>query len=409
MKVSLSFGKGKMVKRSDRHKKRIGRSSGFVLHFRGAGVDQEKMDEIILDYLHKKADLLGEDTSSADFNAHMGIEAIARGDYRPDRTQKLEGTSANIREKLKYMKDLGFIRKDDFRTQVLVNYARILQTNDSAARLKFLQQRIGRWKLPCPQGVGPKWTPRQNGYKHYRIRSGIMFLYAVKSAEDHNVEIDTDDLMLSALRFFTPREHHCIDEDFLKDYINQYFTEKAVKEPDYRAEFESQMDRVERDLGETLRSEDPCAFSRKCRNAANDAYCLIILMREADLIEADNCNMPISHWSATQQAYDQTPKVPEFNVVRLKDAGRRLLLESINLLPIWYEDICALIPSSAQEDRVRMAFFVKELALDKNIAQADILKQELEYLASLGVTGRCENGVFIPERRPVFELQYDMP
>ena len=136
-----------MAKRSDRHKKRIGRSSGFVLHFRSAGVDQEKMDKIILDYLRKKADLLGEDTSSADFNAQMAIEVIARGDYQPDRTQNLEGTSAYVREKLKYMKDLGFIRDDGYLTQTLLDYARISQANDSAARLKLLQQRIGCWKI----------------------------------------------------------------------------------------------------------------------------------------------------------------------------------------------------------------------------------------------------------------------
>ncbi len=409
MKVSLSFGKGKMAKRSERHKKRIGRSSGFVLHFRGSGVDQEKMDKIILDYLRKKADLLGEDTSSADFNAQMAIEVIARGDYQPDRTQNLEGTSAYVREKLKYMKDLGFIRNDGCLTQALRDYARISQTNDHAARLKLLQQRIGCWKLPCPQGVGPGWAPRQNGYRHYRIRPGIMFLYAVKSAEDHGVEIDTDDLALSALRFFTPHQHERVDEEFLKNHIDEYFTRKAESLPDYKAEFESQMDRVERDLGENLRANNPCAFAMKCRNATNNAYCLIILMRKVDLIEADNRNSAIGHWSGTQQAYDKTGKVPEFNVVRLKDTGRRLLLESIDLLPIWYEDICALISSRAEEDIKRMADFVEKLALGENIPQSDISEQELEYLARLELTGRCENGVFIPEHRPVFELQYDMP
>ena len=69
-----------MAKRSERHKRRVGKSGGFALHFRGAGVDQEKMDKIIFDYLRKKADLLGEDTSSADFNAQMAIEVIALGE-----------------------------------------------------------------------------------------------------------------------------------------------------------------------------------------------------------------------------------------------------------------------------------------------------------------------------------------
>ena len=409
MRAFLFFRRRKMAKRTERHKTRIGTSSGFAIHFRGAGVDQEKMDKIILDYLRKKADLLGEDTSSADFNAQMAIEVIARGDYQPDRTQNLEGTSAYVREKLKYMKDLGFIRDDGYLTQTLRDYARISQANDSAARLNLLQQRIGCWKLRCPQGARGRWTPKQNGYRHYRIRPGIMFLYALKSAEDHGVEIDTDDLALSALRFFTPAQQDRVDEEFLKNHIDQYFAGKAESLPDYKAEFESQMDRVERDLGENLRANDPCAFARKCRAATNNAYCLIILMRKVDLIETDNRNSAIGHWSGTQQAYDNTKNVPEFNVVTLKDAGRRLLLELINLLPIWYEDICALISSRVEEDRKRMADFVERLALGENIPQSDISEQELEYLARLGLTGRCEDRVFIPERRPVFEQQYDRP
>jgi hypothetical protein len=398
-----------MARRSDRHRRRIGRSGGFVLHFRGAGVDQEKMDKIILDYLRKKSDLLGEDTSSADFNAQMAIEVIARGDYQPDRTQNLEGTSAYIREKLKYLKDLGFVRKDGYLTQTLRDYVKFSQRNDAAAILELLQQRIGRWKLFCPQGAGPKWTPKQNGYTHYRIRPGIMFLYAIKSAEDHGVEIDTDDLTLTALRFFTPAQRDPVDEGFLKEYVDQYFAEKAVRVPDYKAAYEGQIDRVERDLGENLRANDPCAFARKCRNAANEAYCLIILMRKTDLIEADNCNMAIGHWSATQQSYEQTGKVPEFNIVRLMEAGRQLLAESIELLPIWYEDICSSIPSDAREDRDRLVDHINRLCLDNRIPQDAIANNDVEYLEALGLAGRFENGVFVPDRRPLFELQYDMP
>jgi len=398
-----------MVKRSERHRRRVGRSSGFALHLRAAGVDQQKMDEIIVDYLRMESDLLGQETRPTDFNARMGIEAIARGDYRPDRACSLEGPSANVREKLRYMKYLGFIRKDGFRTQILTDYVRALNANDSVSRLNLLQRRVARWKLRCPQGAGAAWTPQQNGYRHYRIRPGIMLLYAVKSAEDHGVEIDTDDLTLTALRFFTPAQHNRIDEEFLKNHIDQYFTSKARSLPDYRAEFESQMARVERDLGKNLRANDPYAFARKCRNAANDAYCMIILMRKVSLVEAPNGNTKIEHWSATQESYDQTGKVPEFNIVTLTDAGKQLLAESVNLLPIWYEDICALIPQDTEKGRARITFFIKELSLGNNISEDGISKEELECLANLGVLGRCENGVFIPNRRPVFELQYDMP
>lgn len=275
--------------------------------------------------------------------------------------------------------------------------------------MKLLQQRIGCWKLPCPQGLGPEWTPKQNGYRHYRIRPGIMFLYAVKSAEDHGVDIDTDDLTLTALRFFTPLQHNRVDEQFLKNHIDEYFASKPESLPDYKAEFESQMDRVERDLGEDLRANDPYAFARKCRAATNNAYCLIILMRKVDLIETDNRNSAIGHWSGTQQEYDNTGKVPEFNIVRLKDTGRRLLLESINRLPVWYEDICEVMSSREEKDQAKMATFVNELSVGNNIPQDTISNDEIDCLANLGLSGRCENGVFIPDRRPVFELQYDRP
>jgi hypothetical protein len=409
MRAFLFFRRTKMAKRTERHKTRIGTSSGFAIHLRGAGVDQQKMDETILDYLRMESDLLGQETRPTEFNARMSIEAIARGDYQPDRACSLEGPSANVREKLRYMKYLGFIRKDGFRTQVLTDYVGALNANNSVARLNLLQHRIARWKLRCPQGAGGRWTPKQNGYRHYRIRLGIMFLYGLKSAEDHGVEIDTDDLTLTALRFFTPARHERVDEEFLKNHIDQYFASKAESLPDYRAEFESQMDRVERDLGENLRANDPCAFARKCRNAANDAYCLIILMRNVSLIEAPNCNTAIEHWSATQESYDHTGKVPEFNIVTLTDTGRQLLAESIELLPIWYEDICTLIPSEEHEGRARMVFYVNKLCLDNNIPQDTISDDEIDCLSTLGVSGRCKNRVFIPDRRPVFELQYDMP
>ena len=155
-----------MVERALRHRRRVGRSSGFVIHFRGPGVDQEKMDKIILDYFQRTGDLLRQNGTRTDFNARMGIEAIARGDYKPDRTSRLEGISANIREKLKYMKDLGLIRKDDFRTQKMDEYISILEREDFAAKFQFLQDRVRKWKLLCPQGAKMRWTPKQNGYLH---------------------------------------------------------------------------------------------------------------------------------------------------------------------------------------------------------------------------------------------------
>jgi hypothetical protein len=396
-----------MVEKSHRHRKRIGKSSGFVIHFRGAGVDQETMDRIILDYFRKTSDLLRPNGTRTDFNARMGIDAIARGDYLPDRTSKLEGISAYIREKLKYMKDLGLIRRDDFTTHKMSEYVRILESGDVTAKKKFLQDRVAKWKLISPQGARTRWTPRQNGYLHYRIRPGIMLLYAIKCAERQGVEIDTDDLMLSALRFFTPKENSCVDEDFIKEHIENYFKRKARSIPDYESEFVKQMQRVETDLGIDLREEDPHAFSRKCRNAANDAYCLIIFMRNAGVMNTENRNNAVGHWSATQQAYESTPRVPEFNVLSLTDAGKHVLEDSLKKEPIWYEDIQMIFLE--KDTRTRMAFLVNELAQGGNLSSENVTAEEIEQLHELHLEGSVRGSMFIPEKLPVFELQYDMP
>ena len=394
-----------MVHRSIRRRKRKGRSSGFVIHFRGAAVDQDKMDMIILDYARRTGDLLRQNGTRTEFNARMGIDAIAAGLYRPDRSSSLEGISANIREKLKYMKDLGLVRRDDYATERMAEYVGILNAGNTDAKQRFLQDCVGRWKLLCPQGSRARWTPNQNGYLHYRIRPGTMLLYAAQCAEDEGVEIDTDDVMLSVLRFFTEKEKAIVDESFLRTHIERYFARKARRAPNYRREFEKQMDRVERDLGMKLRAGDHNAFARKCRNAANDAYCFIIFLRNAGVVETENRNSSINHWSATQQAYEHTPRVPEFNVLTFTDAGRRVLREGLERIPIWFEDIRQVCP--AQESRT--AFLVNELALGVDLDRAHVTAEDIRHLARLGLKGSFRGNAFVPTKRPAFELQYDMP
>lgn len=375
---------------------------------RSAGVDPKKMDEIILDYARRKGSLLGREDSRTDFNARMGIEAISKGLYRPDRASSLEGTGANIREKLRLMKDLGLVRRDDFATDELRQYVRILEDGDAGKRLDFLQRRIARWKLVSPQGSQTAWSPRQNGYKHYRIRPGVMLLYAAERAEKRGVEIDTDDVVLSASRFFTPNEVATVDEVFLQQHIRDYFTMKKRRRPDYRRSFERLMDRVERDLGTDLRKADKVAFQRKCRNAANEAYCLIIMMRNAGLVRTKKISSSrIGHWSASQQSYEHTPPVPELNVLRITDDGRRLLAEALERLPVWYVDIAAV--SSHASVASRIAFLVNELAQGVDLKRSKLTLADLKRLKALGITGKSRGGMYVPHKRPVFSLQHDMP
>lgn len=394
-----------MVDASKRRRKRVGKSSGFTIHFRGAGVDQEKMDQIALDYAKKKRDLLNRATSKTDFNARMGIDAIADGRYRPDRTASLDGTAANIREKLRYMKDLGLVRSDHYATQRMRVYARIVQSGDQKAKLGFLQDCVGRWKILSPQGSSAGWTPTQNGYQHYRIRPGVMALYAVDRAQAYGLDADTDDLALSALRFFTPRQKSLVDEAFLTSHIDTYFKEKAQNGIDYEGEFEMQMDRVEKDLGKALRKTDADAFARKCRNAGNSGYCFTIFLRNAGVVDTQNLNHNVPHWSATQQSYENTPRVPQFNLLQMTAEGAKVLADAASRVPVWYADIERMFYSQ----RSRMAFLVNELAQGAALSSTELSAAEISALARLGVSGVVQGGIFVPDKLPLFDLQSDMP
>jgi len=384
-----------------RHTKRLGVSSGFSLHYRNLGVSQQIMDSWIQRFYRRRADLLRRAMAAGDFDAMMGVEAIAAGEYKPDRHHSLAGAAAYNREKRKYMKDLGLARADDVITDRMRQYIRILETGGD--RLAFLREQALKMKLICPQVASVRWTPRQNGYAHYRIRPIVMFLYAIRSAHLHRVEANTDDLVISAFRFFTPREQARVDETFLKAHIDAYFQRKRDVGIDYQAEFNQLMDRTERDLVYNLRRADRHAFARKCRNAGNEVYCTIIFLRGLGLIEAPR-RRPTG-WSCTQQRYEHTGPVPEFNILSLRPEGDRALDEALSKVPVWHADLVRVF---GQNCYVEIAI-LNRLANGQQIDTAEITGHQVQGFRQVGVSLIREDGTYRATQTPVFELQYDMP
>ena len=52
---------------------------------------------------------------------------------------------------------------------------------------------------------------------------------------------------------------------------------------------------------------------------------------------------------------------------------------------------------------------VNELAQGVTLSTSDLSTAEISGLASLGVNGVVQSGVFVPDRLPLFDLQSDMP
>jgi hypothetical protein len=331
----------------------------------------------------------------------MGTEAIAAGDYLPDRHQSLAGAAAYHREKRKYMKDLGLARADDVITDRMRQYIRVLESGGD--RIGFLRGQALKMKLLCPQAANVGWTPRQNGYTHYRIRPIVMFLYAIRSARLHGVEATTDDIALSAFRFFTPGEQQRVDETFLTNHIDAFYQRKAQASMDYEHEFRALMTRVERDLGQNLSRLDRHAFARKCRNAGNEVYCTIIFLRELALINTRRIEP--QRWSCTQQRYEDTPPVPQFNILALAADAERALTETLTRVPVWHADLVHVFG----QECYREIAIVNRLANCQSVGSDETTDAQIRGLEELGIELIGEDANYRPRRVPVFELQYDMP
>lgn len=393
--------------RKDSHLARVGRTSGFGIHLRAFGVSQQKMDAWILNYYNHNRNLLAKKTGGPDFDARMAADAISRGEYKPDRSYSLSGGAAYSREKQVYMKYLGLATKGHMVTERMKVYAAAL-TADPSPRMDLLRRYAASFKLWCPQTNYTAGTIQQNGYRHYRIRPLLMALYAVKKAQEADVEFNTDDLILSGLAYYWEDSVGLVTEDLMKKEIDGYVQQKAQEDPDYHSLFAGLMkDLKQRANGNpsVLRLlNETYAFQRKCRNAGNDAFCAIIFLRHLGWIETDDVQP--THWSCTQQAYPGTPVVPEYNIIRLTDEGEDVLDQELQRIPIWYRDIRVVRNDEHVFDLIAV---INRLAASGRTEYPASETRIIEELKQLGLDPIVENNVITVVDRPVFELQYDMP
>jgi hypothetical protein len=220
---------------------------------------------------------------------------------------------------------------------------------------------------------------------------------------EFDVVVNTDDIVLSAFRFFTPREQVLVDENFMMNYVGDYFERKRNGRINYQQEFERMMDRVETDLGEDLRHGDPYALERKCRNAGNEAYCAIIFMRYLGLVDAPKSTP--GHWSCTQQAYEDTWAVPEYNTLTLTGDGETFLNNALVRVPIWHKDIEGAFGRGCFTE----IEIINRLSLVGEYSRHQINNEQIDGLEDLGIELVYDDDVVRPARFPVFDLQYDMP
>lgn len=386
--------------KKDKHTRREGRTSGFAIHYRNLGVDQNKMDKWILNYYEHNKDLLAETLRGQRLNLKLSAAAIAQGRYRPDRAHSLTGAAAYAREKQKYMKDLGLATKGNSITERMKSYVRAI-TGAGQNRNDLLKSFAARMKLWCPQTNKTKGTISQNGYRHYRIRPLLMVLYTLDYAG--SVEVTTDDLVLSALRYFTEDECSLVDEAFLMEHIRNYLENKKSSGVNFETKFRTLFARILANKEAAKITSEPYAFQRKCRNAGNEAYCVLIFLRKLGLVAAQKV-VPKS-WSCTQQKYPGTPPVPEYNIVTLKAEGKKLLSEHIRKVPVWFEDI-----KEVRQDNVyELVAIINKLAVSGKHPAEGINQETLDQLKALGLDAKINESYLTVKERPIFELQYDMP
>jgi len=385
--------------RAKSHLRRTGTTRGFALHYRHLGVSIPKLDRWILHHYSAIRNIIIRSSRGHRFNAQMGAAAIARQDYRPDRALDLRGVAAYDREKQKCMKDLGLTTKDNRITQRMLGYIHVLQGRGNT--IPLLRDYGMRIKLQGPQIAWRDFSlgDRQMGYAHCRIRPLVMFLYALKSAIEHGVDVNTDDIALSAFRVFTPQEIPKVDEEILITYIDDYFSQKTSSGMPYEQRFKDQFAKVEKELGKRLAHRD--AFKQKCRNAANEIYCTSLFLRRVGLIESQQ-KLP-SNWSATQMSYGRTGPVV-FAIFTLTNEGSNELSAALSRIPVWGKDIIDLFPDNWPQ----AINVVNRLAQNRPVTVGSATDPIVAGLSTLGIVVSRRGGRHIPSKSPEFELQYDL-
>lgn len=381
------------------HLRRTGKTRGFTLHYRHLGVNQKKMDRWIRDYHDQLSSIISKGTRGQAFNVFMGTRAIARGDYKPDRTWDLKGVAAYDREKRKYMKDLGLATKDDLITQRLLSYIKTLMAGGDTVSL--LGEYGMRMKLQSPQTTWRTYMLgyRQVGYSHYRIRSLAMFLYAIESGNERGLEVNTDDIALSAFLYFPPWQCSLVDEEFLMKYIDDFFDRKLKGQIDYETMFKHLVKEVEKEVGFKL--SHIYAFEQKCRNAGNEIYCASLFLRRIGVISIHE-TVP-RNWSCTQMSYGKTGPAG-YGIFSLTPMGKSELQKALSCIPIWGKDIVDVFGQNWPKAVHTISLFSK----NREVPKGDISKEMIPLFSSLGIELKDTTSGYKAMKAPDFELQYDL-
>ena len=390
--------------RRHRHKRRVVTGRGFTIHLRAFGVELDKMYRWIEDHHQAVTSILSRGLRGENHDAQMSTAGIARRDYRPDRSETLTGAAAYMREKRVLMKYLGLQRGDWIPTRRLVDYIRHVHGGGDP---NPLLRRYGiEAKLMCPQIRSYLYRPglSQASYAHYRIRPYAMLLYALGVGKDLSAVLNTDDIALSVLLFHPPQAQRRVTEPFLQEQIDRYVARKVSNGIDYETEWRALLRQVEAEMATDLHS-DPLILKQKCRNAANEAWCFLIFARKVGWIRTQTADP--DHWSATRQAYRRQGHTfsVAYETAELTASGHRHLRDALTRVPVWYADVEAALPGRADNG----AAILNRLAQDGRVPSDATDRELLAALSTLGLAPARHGDDVLVEKRPLFNLVYDIP
>lgn len=394
----------------DKHYEREVTGRAFTLHTRAFGVDHLKMNRWIRAHHDIITDLFLVYPHGQQMDERQAASAIGRGDYNPDRARLNGGPAAYSREKRVHMKYLGLYRGDGVTTNRMRRYIQALDQGNTG--IELLREYSLKIKLECPQVRTYLYEKghSQASYAHYRIRPIVMFLYAIKQGQELHTTVNTDDVVLSVLRFYPPYETQSIDEIFLKKKIEEYFQRKVSEGIDYYREFRQLYELVSVESKEKLPNPDidPLLFKQKCRNSANNAWCLIIFTKRLGLIDTDIIRAPLPHWSSTQQEYMKRGITypTEYDEITLTSIGKEVLASSLQLAPVWYKDIQKVFGKDLVGEALNM---ISILAHDGKISKDSMSSDIITGLSTLGVELKLKGNFYHAIRKPLYELEYDIP
>ena len=210
---------------SPTHQDRNVTGRAFSLHLRTFAKVLEKIDGFFEAYKREVNNLLF-NISGQQLDRRMGLRAAGLNILQVDKNS-LEGVQAHQREIKVFLKYMGFIRPENYITMRGENY--LNATNNQ--RKALLIESSARFKMTCPLNRDNDYFKGndQASYSHYRIRPVIMTLYAIQKAKNLNVEIDTDDILLTALRFYPPEiQRRLVNEKFLISNNTTFYVRDTI-------------------------------------------------------------------------------------------------------------------------------------------------------------------------------------